>query len=158
MGEDKLKLVTYCGLYCGLCAARGRIPRQASKLKDAMTKEGYDQWGKDFLPGFEGFWEFLGNLCDPEKNCPGCRQGGGPPFCGIRKCAQKRGVDVCPFCDEFPCDKVKMIAKGYTLLIPGGERMKEIGIDAWIAEQEQRAKTGFAYSDIRCHPYDIPRE
>ncbi len=51
-----------------------------------------------------------------------------------------------------------MIAKGYTLLIPGGERMKEIGIEAWIEEQEERAKAGFVYSDVRCHPYDIPRE
>ncbi len=58
MGEEKLKLVTYCGLYCGLCSARGRIPRQAGTLKETMTKEGYDQWGKDYLPGFEGFWEF----------------------------------------------------------------------------------------------------
>jgi len=34
--------------------------------------------------------------------------------------------------------------------------MKEIGIEAWIEEQEKRAKTGFAYVDIRCEPYDIP--
>ena len=155
---DNLKLVTYCGLYCGLCVARGRIPRQASALRETMVKEGYEQWAKDFRPGFEGFWEFLGNLCDPDKNCPGCRQGGGPPFCGIRKCAVKRKVDVCAFCEEFPCEKVLMIAKGYPLLIPGGERMKEIGIEAWIAEQEERATTGFVYSDIRRHPYDIPRE
>jgi hypothetical protein len=25
-----------------------------------------------------------------------------------------------------------------------------------IAEQEERRKTGFAYVDIRCHPYDVP--
>ena len=34
----------------------------------------------------------------------------------------------------------------------------EIGIEAWIEEQEERAKAGFVYADIRCHPYDIPRE
>ena len=27
--KDNLKFVTYCGLYCGLCANRGRIPEQA---------------------------------------------------------------------------------------------------------------------------------
>lgn len=158
MGEDKLKLVTYCGLYCGLCAARGRIPRQASALRETMVKEGYEQWGKDFRPGFEGFWKFLTDLCDPEKNCPGCRQGGGPPFCSIRKCAREREVDVCVFCEEFPCKRVLEIARGYPTLVADGERMKEIGIEAWIREQEERGKTGFAYVDIRRHPYSIPRE
>jgi hypothetical protein len=33
--------------------------------------------------------------------------------------------------------------------------MKEIGIDAWVKEQEERTKTGFAYSDIRCYPYTV---
>jgi hypothetical protein len=35
-----LDQVTYCGLYCPLCAERGRIPRQASILKESMAKEG----------------------------------------------------------------------------------------------------------------------
>ena len=37
-----------------------------------------------------------------------------------------------------------------------GARMTSIAMDAWIADQEERRKTGFAYVDIRCHPYDIP--
>jgi len=155
---DNLKLVTYCGLYCGLCAARGRIPRQASALKETMAKEGYESWGKEVLPGFEGFWKFLGDLCEPEKNCPGCRQGGGPPFCSIRKCAREREVDVCVFCEEFPCKRVLEIARGYPTLVADGERMKEVGIEAWIREQEERGRAGFAYADIRRHPYNIPRE
>jgi hypothetical protein len=154
---DKLRLVTYCGLYCGLCAQRGRIPRQAQALRDSMAREGYDYWGKE-LPGFEGFWAFLANLCDPDKTCPGCRQDGGPPFCAIRICARERGKDICVDCEEFPCKRVLGISKGYPTLISDGKRMKEIGLDAWIQEQEERAKTGFAYVDIRCHPYEIPKE
>ena len=50
------------------------------------------------------------------------------------------------------------MAKGYPTLIPDGTRLREIGIDAWIEEQKARAETGFAYSDIRCLPYDIPEE
>jgi len=34
--------------------------------------------------------------------------------------------------------------------------MRAIGLESWIAEQEERRKTGFAYCDIRCQPYEIP--
>ncbi|MCK4873228.1 MAG: DUF3795 domain-containing protein [Phycisphaerales bacterium] len=150
-----LELVTYCGLYCGLCAQRCRIPQRASELRESMSKEGYELWGSE-LPGFTKFWSFLTDLCEPEKACPGCRQGGGPSFCTIRKCARERGLDVCVFCDEYPCERVQGIAKGYPTLIPDGKRMRDIGLDAWVAEQRDRAATGFAYVDIRCHPYDVP--
>jgi hypothetical protein len=150
-----LELVTYCGLYCGLCAQRGRIPRQASTLREAMRREGYEYWATE-LPAFQEFWKFLDTLCDPDASCPGCRQGGGPPFCTIRKCARERGIEVCVQCDEYPCRRVLGIAKGYPTLISDGQRMQEIGIEAWIEEQEERARTGFAYVDIRCNPYEVP--
>ncbi|MBN1423579.1 DUF3795 domain-containing protein [Candidatus Fermentibacteria bacterium] len=150
-----LTLVTYCGLYCGLCAQRNRIPGRARSLQDAMQREGYDLWGHD-IPGFPEFWEFLGDLAHSEERCR-CRDGRcGPFFCGIRKCASSKGVTVCPLCGEYPCHRVLGIAKGYPTLLADGARMKELGLDAWIAEQEERKKTGFAYADIRVHPYDIP--
>ncbi|MBM4431521.1 MAG: DUF3795 domain-containing protein [Chloroflexi bacterium] len=154
---DESSLVTYCGLYCGLCAERARIPRQASALREAMDKEGYQYWGGD-LPDFQEFWRFLEHLCDPDQVCPGCRQSGGPPFCAIRKCVLRRGLEVCAFCEEFPCANVAALAKGYPTLIADGRRMREMGLEAWVREQEQRARTGFAYVDIRCHPYSVPRE
>lgn len=152
-----LELVTYCGLYCGLCAQRGRIPRQANTLRESMSREGYEFWGPG-IQGFKEFWEFLQALCEPEKACPGCRQGGGPPFCTIRKCARERGVDICVECAEYPCHRVQAIAKGYPTLLADGKRMQELGIEAWVKEQEERAKTGFAYVDIRCHPYEVPED
>jgi len=151
------ELVTYCGLYCGLCAERARIPARALSLRQAMSQEGYEQWGAE-LPGFQEFWSFLGGLCDPDKACPGCRAGGGPPFCGIRKCARQREMEVCPFCHEFPCHRIEALAKGYPTLIADGWRMRAIGLEEWVKEQETRARTGFAYVDIRCQPYDVPRD
>jgi hypothetical protein len=150
-----LDLVTYCGLYCELCAQRGRIPRQAAELKASLSREGIEYWGEE-LPGFKEFWALLGRLSDPDGSCPGCRQGGGPPFCGIRKCARERNIDVCVECDDYPCSRIEGIAKGYPTLIADGKRMKELGIDQWITEQQERAKTGFAYVDIRCYPYEVP--
>ena len=122
-----------------------------------MVKEGYEFWGND-LPEFNEFWGFLSDLCDPDKGCPGCRKGGGPSFCSIRKCARERKVDVCVFCGEYPCNRVLEIARGYPTLIADGERMRKLRTEAWIQEQEERVKTGFAYADIRCHPYNVPVE
>jgi len=146
--RSQLRLVTYCGLYCGLCAQCCRIPQQARSLQDTMRREGYEYWGKE-ISGFEQFWKFLGGLADSESRCS-CRSGGcGPSFCAIRKCARARGVEVCVFCDEYPCQHIQGLAKRYPNLLADGQRMKNVGIDAWIKEQEERRRSGFAYADIR---------
>ena len=147
--------VTYCGLYCGLCAQRNRIPPRAAALYDAMQKEGYEFWGNE-LPGFSLFWKFLTGLAESDDRCS-CRKGtGGPPFCGIRKCASARQVTICPLCNDYPCHRILSLSEGYPTLLADGARIREIGLEAWVAEQEDRAKTGFSYADIRCHPFDIP--
>ncbi|MGQ9707353.1 MAG: DUF3795 domain-containing protein [bacterium] len=120
-----------------------------------MHIEGWDFWGKE-VAGFKEFWRFLNGLV--KETCPGCRQEGGPPFCGIRKCAQGKGVEVCVFCPDWPCERIKGLANGYHTLIPDAERMKRIGLDSWLKEQAARAKTGFCYCDIRCHPYTVAKD
>ncbi len=150
-----LDQVAYCGLYCGLCAQRNRIPKRAEALRESMCKEAWDRWGHD-IPNFKEFWSFLNDLAESESRCR-CRGGEcGPPFCAIRKCARQKSVDVCPFCDDYPCDRIQGLAKGYVTMLADGERMKRLGIGAWIEEQEARRKTGFAYVDTRCDPYEVP--
>ena len=43
-------------------------------------------------------------------------------------------------------------------MIADGRRMKEIGLDLWIAEQEARRARGFSYWDVQCHPYEGPTD
>lgn len=148
---DDLRLVTYCGLYCDLCSQRARTPQQAKALKDTLKKEGFEFWGKD-LPGYEQFWTLLGNLSDTDKSCPGCRQGGGNPGCEIRKCIKEKKLDVCSFCEEYPCEKINGLCKIYPTLITDGTRLKQVGTETWLEEQKARKETGFAYCDIR-YPY-----
>jgi Protein of unknown function (DUF3795) len=149
-----LSQVTYCGLYCGLCSSRNRTPKQACELRDGLRAEAIEYWGPG-MSDFNEFWRFLEGLTTEER-CS-CRAGTcGPPFCTIRKCAPSKGVEVCPFCDEYPCDRILGLAKGYVMMLADGARMKEIGLDNWIEEQEKRRATGFAYVDIRCEPYDVP--
>ncbi len=151
-----LSQVTYCGLYCGLCSQRNRIPQRARALRDAMSEVQWDKWGAE-IPRFKEFWEYLGGVADSEGRCS-CREGSGPPSCGMRKCAQKRGVEVCAFCNDYPCRRIEGMAKGYAMMLADAKRMREIGLDAWIAEQEERRKTGFAYEDILCHPFEVAQD
>jgi hypothetical protein len=51
-----------------------------------------------------------------------------------------------------------MLAEGYPTLVADGKRMLRVGIDRWIWEQEERSRSGFAYIDIRYHPYSVPEE
>jgi hypothetical protein len=45
---------------------------------------------------------------------------------------------------------------GYPTLVCDAERRKRIGVETWIERQEKRLQTGFQYSDMRGHPYDVP--
>lgn len=116
-----------------------------------MRKEGYENWGSE-LPHFVEFWSFLNDMADSEARCS-CREGKcEPPFCGIRKCAQEKSINVCPFCEEYPCQKIM----GYGTMLADAQRMKTIGFNAWTQEQEERKDTGFCYADVRIYPYEVP--
>jgi hypothetical protein len=61
---------------------------------------------------------------------------------------------ACPFCTDYPCERIRTLSKRYPSLLCDGERLREIGADAWVAEQEARKARGFAYVDIRYDPAD----
>lgn len=142
-----MEFVTYCGLYCKLCAERSRIPHRAAALREAMVEEGWPFWG-DTVPGFGEFWTFLENL-QTSGGCPGCRAGGGFPECQIRLCARRLGLDLCCHCPDFPCAHVEALAARYPTLIADNRRMQAVGLEQWLAEQEERVRRGVVYADIR---------
>ena len=141
--------MAYCGLYCGLCAHRIRIPQQASQLQKSLHEEGFDNWYQyvpDLKDTFPPFWQFLQKLT--EIDCT-CRTEGGPPECKIRQCAEQRNVTVCPQCKDYPCALIQSLAEHYPILIQDGKRLQKIGLEKWVKEQEERAKRGVVYADIR---------
>ena len=146
---NDIEEVTFCSLYCGLCASRRRIPQQAATLRQTFIQEGYDRGFFD-IPSLETvfavFWEGLNCLTD--QPCPGCRAGGGNPDCAIRTCVRERGVVACPMCAEYPCARLNIL-ENYPLRSADGQRMQVIGIEQWAAEQEARARRGLAYADVR---------
>lgn len=146
-----LKYVTYCGLYCRLCAHLARVPQQSAALRETLQKEGWEYWGASVVPGFKEFWTALEQLSQTDKTCTGCRGGCGNPECGIRQCAREKKVEVCSSCAEYPCAHIERLARRYPNLISDGRRQAQIGLAPWVEEQEQRRRTGFCYADIR-HP------
>jgi hypothetical protein len=144
---DQLEFVTYCGLYCGLCAERARIPGHAAALQQAMAEEGWPSWGQS-VPGFTEFWQFLEGL-QARGGCPGCRADGGFPQCRIRICARERGIDRCSACPDFPCGHVEALGAIYPTLIADNRRLQVVGPAQWLSEQQERARRGFIYADIR---------
>lgn len=148
-GMPDLTHVTYCGLYCRLCANLARIPRESSALRDTLQREGWEYFGQYCVPNFTEFWAALGKLSQWDKTCQGCRGGCGNPACEIRKCAQERKMELCSSCPEYPCQRIGDLARRYPNLISDGRRQKDIGLDKWIQEQEERCRAGFCYADIR---------
>jgi len=149
MTENPLQYVAYCGLYCGLCANRNRIPNRASLLQETLHEEGLDSFYKyisSMKDTFPTFWKFLDSLV--KMDCT-CRTGGGPPDCKIRECAKKREIDTCPLCSKYPCTYIERLAEHYVTAIQDGKRLKKIGLKAWVREQEKRARRGVVYADIR---------
>ncbi|MFO8060832.1 MAG: DUF3795 domain-containing protein [Bacillota bacterium] len=149
-GDDVWRLVTPCGLYCGACANRARIPAQAAALRSALRDEYWDEIGEGIFPGFARFLEILETFTDPDGACPGCREGGGNPECEVRRCSQERGLRTCSSCEDFPCPQLERIGRIYPVLLADAERLRSLGVEDWVREQESRVERGFVYSSIRC--------
>jgi hypothetical protein len=145
---DKKTLVAYCGIYCGLCDRRTRVPDRAAALKAAMEKAEYDA-PEEFQQHLAGLAEVSDDKCCRTGKC-------GAPFCAVRKCAKAKGVEICTDCDEYPCDRMKLFGECEPLLLADGQRILKYGLDKWIEEQEKRRGDGFCYADIRCYPYYFP--
>lgn len=106
---DALRLVAYCGLYCGDCFWHaGRVMRLARELRREVRSSGFDDYAEYMarLPAgkvyqdFDACWRVLGAMT--RFGCRKvCREGGCSPSCGIRVCCQKKRIDGCWQCDDL---------------------------------------------------------
>jgi len=147
---EKRDYVSYCGLYCKLC-------QFTYKSADVLKRDLEHRHGDGFAKDAPEFWKTLSMLAIKPKGT--CRKGGcndGFP-CAIRQCAKKKGVFACTECELYPCTRIKTLAGGSAYnMIFDGHRMKEIGLDAWVREQEERIKDGFHYHMLQCEQCIVP--
>lgn len=95
-------LVAYCGLYCGDCFIhRGKIADLARDLRVELRRAKFERQAAELakipffkeLSGYGDCYRVLGAMV--RFRCrSACRKGGGPPFCKMRRCCQKKGLTV----------------------------------------------------------------
>jgi len=136
-------LVAYCGLYCGDCFIRqGKIADLARDLRAELRRVKFERHAAELakIPFFKELSQYgdcykvLGAMV--RFRCRhACRNGGGPPFCKMRKCCQKKGIDGCWQCGEFES------CRNFAFLEPvhGDAHLKNLrvlkrsGVDKFIA-------------------------
>jgi len=120
MDEDAL--VTYCGLCCLDCHGYSqKIPDLARDLRKELRKAHYEKFAATlstmpFARAFGNYQECYDVLGLMMKfRCKkGCREGGGPPFCQIRKCCREKGLSGCWECDaQAACEKLDFLAANH---------------------------------------------
>lgn len=109
-------LIAYCGLYCGDCVNyKGEVADLARDLRKKLREAKFNKVSQGlsaFFKEFENYgqcYEVLGAMV--KLRCKRtCREGGGPPFCKMRICCQKKGIEGCWECDEFEtCTKLDFL-------------------------------------------------
>lgn len=137
------KYICYCGLYCENCAVKAKIDPAAKVLYEEMKKAGFEEI-IHLIPGGNEFWPFLKSMA-VEGTCVSCKEGSGNPECAVRICANEKHVEMCALCENYPCEKFEAFFKGYAILKNDNSVLREKGMDAWAAFQDERKKAGFTY-------------
>lgn len=114
MSESVEKQVGPCGITCGTCPlGNGTIAESAKKTKEYINTFGIKEWAPMVPGGSELDWNAADKVMDwvgKYGQCLGCEQGGGPPDCAIRQCANAKGVELCNECDEVRgCEKFEWL-------------------------------------------------
>jgi len=131
-----------CGVYCGQCSnGNGRVKIIAGELKRLVDTSGYD-WVESAVNSFK-FTEFRKGLeWFSQAQCPMCLNGGGAP-CENRKCATAKKLDSCLLCSDYLiCTHTTYQRSRYPFVVENYERVKQVGFQKHLEEEEQRAKAG----------------
>jgi hypothetical protein len=120
-----------------------RIPNMAKELKRFVEAYGYGEWigyvTKDFE--FENFMKGLNWFAN--SSCVGCLREGGMPKCEVRSCCKEKGLKNCYFCEDFlECEKIGYQKETYGIN-ENYDRIKRIGYEKWVKEQEEKLKEDF---------------
>ena len=140
MTKSSSNLVAYCGLYCGDCHGyKGTIPDMARDLRKELRKSKYSKFAKGVskffkvLEKYDTCYEVLGAMV--KFRCKrACKNGGGPPFCKMRKCCQKKEIQGCWECDEFEtCTKLNFLKPIHDdAHIKNLRKIKKSGMDEFL--------------------------
>ena len=136
----KFQYDTYCGLYCGACDTL--IANEKGEV-EKLAKE----WHRK----------------PEELRCFGCKTKTNAVFClkcEIKQCAEKKKVDFCFECDEYPCTQLVAFRKDdsphHSVVLKNLGIIRQKGIQKWLKEQKRRwscsdCETKFSWYDRACN-------
>jgi len=83
---------------------------------------------------------------DGASKCPGCSGEGfltKHPKCGLLSCSQRKGIEYCYQCDEFPCKKYDGADQSDSFIthlnqLKDMEKAKHLGIDVYKQELDEK--------------------
>ena len=142
MAEEK-DLIAYCGLYCGDCFAyKGKVADLARDLRKELRQSRFDRVAEsmstysffEVYKNYQQCYEVLGAMV--KFRCKrSCKGGGGPPFCKMRQCCQKKGIEGCWQCDEFEtCEKLDFLKPSHEdAHLKNLGKLKKQGVDKFLA-------------------------
>jgi hypothetical protein len=127
--------VSICGLNCAQCDMY-QAGHGDEKLRNEIV---------------EWFEKERNEIVKSEQiRCEGCRGSLDAHWssdCKMMSCANKKGLEYCFQCGDFPCKMLTDFASDgishHKRTVENLKRMKEIGIDAWIAEQKKKGQLTF---------------
>ena len=122
MFEDEKRSIAYCGLYCAECFSyKGTVADLARDLRKELRDNRFDKTAEalskiSFFKDFEDYetcYKVLGAMV--KLRCRKlCRDGGGNPYCKVRNCCEKKGVDGCWECADFlSCTKLDFLKENH---------------------------------------------
>ena len=137
-GEEQKNLIACCGLYCGACpiydtGKRGDL-KHLGQIARAMA---------DYLGRAVEVSDLACEGCLSEVVAAHCRD------CALRACALGKGLACCAECPDFPCQRIMDFSRDgiHSEVLDNIQRQREIGIDAWIEEQERRQQTRLNFKE-----------
>jgi hypothetical protein len=113
----------------------------AGELKRLVDTTRFE-WMEDVEKSFR-FSEFRKGLeWFSQVQCPGCLNAGGAP-CKNRPCATGKGLKSCLLCGDYmTCKNTEYHRETYPFVTDHHRRVKEVGLDRHLEEEEERAKAG----------------
>ena len=142
--NNKTNLIAYCGLYCDECFSfKGKIADLSRDLRKELRQCKFSDIAKGIpfkeFKNYKECYECLGAMV--RLRCKSaCRNGGGNPFCAIRKCCQKKGFEGCWECDEMEnCKKLDVLSEAHKDAHRKNLRIiKKKGIDEFIKDKSAK--------------------
>jgi hypothetical protein len=114
----------------------------AGELKRLVDTVRYD-WVSSSVKSFN-YEEFRKGLewFATDSQCPMCLNGGGAP-CPNRKCASDNKLESCLLCNDYAvCKNTEYQRDYYPFVIENYARVKQVGFQKYLEEEEERAKAG----------------